>query len=52
VAARPERIALEFLESGVANSRELSNGVVTLCFEYHDSVDISKQYHEEFTRTL
>ena len=52
VAARPQRIVLEFLESGVANSRELSNGVITLCFEYYDSVDVSKQFHEEFTRTL
>jgi hypothetical protein len=52
VSARPERIVLEFLESGVTNAREIANGFVTLCFEYHDSVDISKQYHEEFTRTL
>jgi hypothetical protein len=52
VSARPERIVLEFLESAVTNAREIANGVITLCFEYHDSVDTSKQYHEEFTRTL
>jgi hypothetical protein len=52
VSARPERIVLEFLESSVVNAKEINHGIVTLCFEYHDSVDISKQFHEGFTRTL
>jgi hypothetical protein len=52
VSARPERIVLEFMESGVVNAKEILHGVITLCFEYYDSVETSKQYHEEFTRTL
>ncbi len=52
VVARPERIALEFMTTAHSNIYSLEEGVITLCFEYYDSVETSKQYHEEFTRTL
>jgi len=52
VNARPEIIRLGFMDSHQHGAKGLAGGLVTMCFEYYDSDDTSRQFHEQFTRTL
>lgn len=52
VAARPEKIKLKFADTKEHGVKELGGGVITLCYEYYDSVDTAEQFHEQFVRTL
>lgn len=52
VAARPEKIKLNFADTRDHLVKAVQGGMVTLCFEYYDSADTAEQFHEQFVRTL